>query len=139
VSNILYIQQPLVKYRRHGANVSFFVGGDDCTSFEHRERRLLWVDEQTIRAYDNMVADLAVLVAKGRLSASDGDRLSREARRIKNYYVLEHRLMEANLLDRAAVLFAALFNGHAKAAARLSPRLLPRPLYRALYSYTHKK
>ena len=57
IGQMLYIRQPLVKYRRHGGNVSFFAGGDDTTSFAHRESRLRWVDEQTVRAYDNMLAD----------------------------------------------------------------------------------
>jgi glycosyltransferase involved in cell wall biosynthesis len=133
IGQILYIQQPLVKYRRHGANVSFFAGGDDSTSFAHRENRLRWVDEQTIRAYDNMLGDLEVLRAQDRLRAAEHERLRQEALRVRKIYAVEREMMDGNILKKLRTLAGAARQGNLKFALRLTPRLLPHAAYRSLY------
>jgi glycosyltransferase involved in cell wall biosynthesis len=134
IGQILYIQQPLVKYRRHGSNVSFFAGGDDTRSFAHRESRLRWVNQQTVNAYDNMLADIEVLHRKGRLTAGERENLSREAEKVRTIYAVECDMMDGGIFKRLSALAKAAFGGHLKSAMRLSPRLLPRPLYQALYT-----
>ena len=134
VGQILYIQQPLVKYRRHGSNVSFFAGGDDTRSFAHRESRLRWVNDQTVKAYDNMLADIEVLHRKGRLTATERESLNREAEQVRTIYAVECTMMDGGMLSRLSALMKAAFGGHLKCAMRLSPRLLPRSMYRALYT-----
>jgi glycosyltransferase involved in cell wall biosynthesis len=133
IGQILYIQEPLVNYRRHGANVSFFAGGDDTRSFAHREKRLRWVNDQTVKAYDNMLADIEVLQKKGRLTEAERDRLKKEANDVRTIYAVECTMMDGGILKRVSALMGAVGGGHLKCAMRLSPRLLPRSLYRILY------
>ena len=138
IGQMLYVQQPLVKYRRHGGNVSFFAGGDDTTSFAHRESRLRWVDEQTVRAYDNMLADVELLHRKGRLTSEERDRLRREGRRIRTLYAVEREMMDGNIFKRISTLTGAAGRGHFKCALRFLPRLLPQTMYRALYQIKNR-
>ena len=135
----MFIQQPLVKYRRHDGNVSFFAGGDDTTSFAHRENRLRWVDEQTVRAYDNMLADCGhSCTGKGRLTSAERDRLSKEGRRIRTIYAVERQMMDGNILKRLSTLAGAAGRGNFKCALRFLPRLLPQAIYRALYQFRNR-
>ncbi len=139
IGQILYIQQPLVKYRRHGANASFFAGGDDSASFAHRENRLRWVDEQTISAYDTMLGDIEALHVKGRLAAAERERLSKEGRRIRTIYAIERQMLDGSLFQRLCTLAGAALQGNVKCALRFAPRLLPRAVYRALYQFLKRK
>jgi glycosyltransferase involved in cell wall biosynthesis len=138
IGQMLYIRQPLVKYRRHGGNVSFFAGGDDTTSFAHRESRLRWVDEQTVRAYDSMLADVELLHRKDRLTSEERDRLSREGRRIRTIYAVEREMMDGNIFKKISTLGGAAGRGHFKCALRFLPRLLPQAMYRALYQFNNR-
>jgi glycosyltransferase involved in cell wall biosynthesis len=139
ISQILYIREPLVKYRRHGANVSFFAGGDDNVSFAHRESRLRWVDEQTIRAYDNMLEDIELLHKRGRIGIEQRDRLRKEAQRVRGIYAVERGMMEGSFLAKMRTLAGAVWTGNWKPAMRFSPRLLPVPIYRKLYEIKHRR
>jgi glycosyltransferase involved in cell wall biosynthesis len=138
ISQILYIREPLVKYRRHGANVSFFAGGDDHVSFAHRESRLRWVNEQTVRAYDNMLGDIELLHERGRMGMEQRDRLRKEAQRVRGIYAVELGMMEGSFLAKMRTLIGAVWTGNWKPALRFSPRLLPRSVYRALYLSWHR-
>jgi glycosyltransferase involved in cell wall biosynthesis len=138
IGKILYIKQPLVKYRRHGGNVSFFAGGDDTISFQHRESRLRWVDEQTVRAYDNMLADIEVLHAKGGISTAQRDRLRKEGERVRTIYALERKMMEGNVFKKLYTLATAAAHGNLRSACRLAPRLLPQSAYEGLYTLRNK-
>jgi glycosyltransferase involved in cell wall biosynthesis len=137
IGQILYIRQPLVKYRRHRTNVSFYAGGDDTRSFEHRERRLRWVDEQTVKAYDNILADIEVLHRNGRITPPQRDRLSKEARRIRTMYAVEREMMDRSLAKKLFTLGATVEQGYLRCALRFTPRLLPEPVYRTLYQLRH--
>jgi glycosyltransferase involved in cell wall biosynthesis len=138
IGKILHIQQPLVKYRRHGGNVSFFAGGDDSLSFQHREKRLRWVDEQTVRAYDNMLADIEVLHAKGGISTAQRDRLRKEGERVRMAYDLERQMMDGSVFKKLHTLATAAAQGNLKSACRLMPRLLPQSAYESLYLFARK-
>jgi hypothetical protein len=133
IGALLYIDQPLVKYRRHEANVSFFAEREANPSFAHRENRLRWVDEKNVTAYDNMLADIDTLWKKGRLSSDERERLRVEARRIRTYFAVERQMMDGNLAQRWMTLARNLRQGHVRAALRFSTRGLPRPLYRSLF------
>jgi glycosyltransferase involved in cell wall biosynthesis len=117
LSTIAYVQKPLVKYRRHGNNVSFFAGGDDTVDFEHRERRLRWVNYQ-----------------KGRIPVAERDRLKLEAKRIRDVYAAELQMMEGNFLAKIGALFAGVAQGNFK-VLRFAPRLFPLFVYRQLYRF----
>ena len=133
IGALLYIDQPLVKYRRHEANVSFFAEREETPSFAHRENRLRWVDEKNVMAYDNMLADIDTLWRKGRLASGERDRLRAEAQRIRTYFAVERQMMDGNLAQPWLTLARNLRRGHVRAALRYSTRGLPRPLYRSLF------
>jgi glycosyltransferase involved in cell wall biosynthesis len=133
IGKMLYVDVPLVKYRRHGTNVSFLAEGSDTISFEHRERRLRWVDEKTVIAYANMIDDIALLHRNGRITAADHDSLSAEGRRVQGYYALERRMMEDGILKRVSTLMETAGRGEFRSVLRFAPRALPRKLFKALY------
>ena len=135
---MLYIHQPLVKYRRHGGNVSFFAERDDTCSFEHRERRLRWVDEKSVAAYENIIADIETLFKNGRINHVDCKRLKAEALRVRDYYAIERQMMDGCLLDRFATLARAVRHGNIHYSIRFLPRALPRPVYRAMWLLREK-
>lgn len=135
IGELLYIHQPLVKYRRHGANVSFFAENDDTGSFARRESRLRWVDEQSVRAYDNMLTDVDTLHDSGRIGAAEHVRLRREGRRIRTRYAVERRMMDGGIFKRLLTLADTVRQGNVQCAVRSLPRALPRRIYRALYLF----
>ncbi len=133
IGELLYVHQPLIKYRRHDTNVSFFAHWDDTRSFDHREKRLRWVDEKTVGAYNNMLADLEILRRDGRISSPDHERLCAEARRVRDLYDMERRMLDGDFLERLNVFAGAVRRGDAEGALLVLPRTLPRPIYRKLY------
>ena len=137
IGQIVYVQQPLVKYRRHGGNVSFFAG-EKMDSFTHRENRLRWVDEQTVRAYENMLSDIETMHREGLITSVERDRLNKEGNRIRTIYAAERQMMGGNLFGKSLVLTKLAAHGHLKRAAGLAPRLLPKSVYRRLYQFWNK-
>jgi glycosyltransferase involved in cell wall biosynthesis len=141
IGQLVYIHEPLVKYRRHGTNVSFFPGKDDpqALAFERRESRLRWVDEKTVMAYDGIIADINVLYAKSRIDAAERDRLQAEARRIRNEYAVERSMMDGNIFQRFCTLAGAVARGNVRSALKATPRALPRSVYRELYLFRERR
>jgi hypothetical protein len=133
IGELLYVHEPLVKYRRHTSNVSFLAEYDDTRSFEHREKRLRWVDEKSALAYDNLLADIKTLKRKGRISAAKGAQLKAAAWRMRENYAVERQMMEGGFGQRLITLAGTLKQGKIRSAMRSLPRALPRPLYRVLY------
>jgi hypothetical protein len=133
IGQLLYIAEPLVKYRRHEANVSFLAERDDTRSFEHREQRLRWVDEKGAAAYENMLRDLETLCARGVINEVERERLRRVALPIRDRYALERQMMEGGMLQRIGTVFGTISRGQFANALRSVPRALPKPVYRKLY------
>lgn len=138
IGELLYVHEPLVKYRRHGSNVSFFAGGDDTRSLEHRESRLRWVDEQTVAAYENIMADLALLRERGRLGAEQFTQLTAIARRMRDWYATERALIDAPIERRWRLIAGLARRGRVRDALSFLPRALPRPVYRMLYQWRRR-
>jgi glycosyltransferase involved in cell wall biosynthesis len=138
IGQILYVQQPLVKYRRHGRNVSFFAPEEGRRSFVERETRLRWVDEQTVRAYENMLSDIDRMYRDGLIGSSQRDRLRKEGNRVRTIYVAEKQMMDGTTREKLRTLTGLALRGRLKSAARLAPRLLPKSLYQNLYEVRNK-
>ena len=138
IGEMLYVHQPLIKYRRHDANVSFFADWDDTRSFEHREKRLHWVNRKTVAAFDNMICDIDLLHKTGRIDGVEHVRLREESLRIRRMYALELSLMEQCFFGRLATLVKAVIQGNISCALKSFPRGLPRSLYRSLYMLREK-
>jgi glycosyltransferase involved in cell wall biosynthesis len=133
MGQLLYINQPLVKYRRHGENASFYQGGELLRSFENRERRLRRGNEITVKTYDNLLADIDTLLKKGRIAPDECARLKVEAQRVRKPYERERQMMDQDALGRLRTIAATAVRGDLRGALRAAPRCLPRPIYRALY------
>lgn len=131
---IHYIPQPLVKYRRHGSNVSFFAGKEKLP-FESREKRLRWVNDQSIRLFEGIGNDLNTLHSKGLISAADHVRLSVGVNDMRTRYSIGRSMMDDSLIEKLFTLARAIRSGHFRCAIRNSLRLLPRPAYQTLYSW----
>src|ERR1017187_5851154 len=93
IGELYYISQPLLKYRRHQDNVSWF-SGERFRSFESREERLHWRNRATVRTYDNLLLDIETLFQKGDIASGDRDRLRAEALRVQRPYCLENRMID---------------------------------------------
>lgn len=133
LGELLYIHEPLVKYRRHGSNVSFLAGRDDTRSFTHREKRLLWVDDKHVTAYDNMMGDIQTLRGMGLISAYEITHLQAEAKRRRNFYALERDLLQGSFARNWYILGQTACKGDFILVFRFLPRALPKAMYRALY------
>jgi hypothetical protein len=138
IGELLYVHRPLIQYRRHDTNVSFFAHWDDTRSFDHREKRLRWVDAKTVGAYDNLLADADTLHRKGRITAAEHRRLRAAGRRVRDLYALEQAMLDAPFFERLGLVARALFTGNLRGACYVLPRALPRPAYRTLYLWRQR-
>jgi len=136
---MLYVHSPVLKYRRHDSNVSFFAGWDDTRSFEHREKRLRWVNEKTVGAYDNMIMDIETLFVNGKISETERASLRDEAVRVRAKTATELRMMTGGFFDKVSAVLGAVFRGDLHCAIKSSARLMPRPIYRRFYIYRARK
>jgi glycosyltransferase involved in cell wall biosynthesis len=141
IGQLLYVHEPLVKYRRHGNNVSFFPGKDDAQAlaFERRESRLRWVDEKTVMAYDGILKDIDVLHTKGQITAARRNQLRAEAQRVQCFYSVEREMIDGGIMRRLFTLARTAASGNFSCAIRATPRALPRSLYRSLYLLREKR
>jgi len=133
IGELLYVHKPLVKYRRHAHNVSFFAKRDDSRSFDHRETRLRWVNEKSVAAYANMLADLDILRQRGRIGSDEYGRLQAEGQRVRDLYATERRMMDGSFFERLGIVTGAVLGGKVRCAWQVLPRTLPRSAYRTLY------
>jgi glycosyltransferase involved in cell wall biosynthesis len=136
---MLYVHSPVLKYRRHDSNVSFFADWDDTRSFEHREKRLLWVNKKTVDAYDNMLTDIETLFSNKKISEAERKSLRDEAIRVRAKIATELLMMTGNYLDKIGAVVGAAFRGDIHCAAKSSARLMPLPMYRWFYIYRAKR
>jgi glycosyltransferase involved in cell wall biosynthesis len=132
IGEMFYIPEALVKYRRHDSNVSFSPA-EKRFSFEHRERRLKWVDEQSAKLFEGIICDLQILHQNGKINSSEHKRLGEQANFMRSSYAVEREMMEGNMLKRFLTVASAVWRGELQSAWRSAPRLLPRRIYRALY------
>lgn len=134
IGEMHYIDRPLVKYRRHGGNISFLGDLDDTQSVEERERRLRSLDKQSSQSLQNVIDDIEIFYQKGGIRLGDHDLLIKRVQTFKDYYDFELSLLRAGFLQRMGIFFAGFCSGNARLALRFFPRLLPSQIYRFLYS-----
>jgi glycosyltransferase involved in cell wall biosynthesis len=138
LGELRYVDRPLVKWRRHGGNVSF-LEGEALASFDEREKRLRWVDNATIMAFEDILKDIDRLRIRGRLSGDESRRLVREARRVQGFFRLERAMMEGPSVRSLLTWCRALGKGDIRSSLGVAPRLLPRRLYRRLYTAKERR
>lgn len=133
IGKLFYINRPLVEYRRHGDNATFFHGGEVIHSFENREKRLLRGNQMTVKTFENLVEDIETLQKKGNISSDECSRLRSEARRVQRPFEIESKMMRGSAMDRVRTLAETALSGDFRGFLRAAPRGLPNGLYRRLY------
>ena len=133
IGSMVYIDEPLVRYRRHGANVSFLAESDDTDGFQHREQRLEWVNSQTVDALDNIAADLREL-SDEHLPQASRRIVETHLASVRSQYLLELKMMRSRWPARVNYWLTAVAQGNLVAARYSMARLLPRGLYRLLFN-----
>ena len=147
INGILYIDRPLVKYRRHDNNFSFH-GADDTldrkssSAYDAKCRDAL---KGLAMSYEAMIHDIA---AMRRMDCYESEYLAsveREGRRIQSLYLLKRQMISEPFLQRLRAIFQILSRGGPRVALTWAPQLLPRRLYhmsrgikRTAMGYLHK-
>lgn len=131
---ILYINRPLVKYRRHEGNVSFHAADDALdpklsNAYDAKRRSVL---NLTVATYDAIIKDIDQLRQMGTHCQQYLARMEQEALRIRELYLLEAQMMSEGFLGRAHVMLQLLLHGAPQRAFGLAPQILPRKLYHKL-------
>jgi len=138
IGQLLYVHQPLVKYRRHGDNASFFLGGETLRSFENREKRLRQGNQMTVNTFNNLIEDIETLSRTGRITPRECTRLKTEIQRLRKPYAFERKMMDASPLGRLLAVAVTAKRGDLRLALRSAPRCLPKALYRSLYIFRER-
>ena len=140
INGILYINRPLIKYRRHAQNISFHavdahLDRKSLVGYDAKRRATL---HQLITAYDAAVHDIEILGQMGLYDLQYLAGVEQEARRVQELYALELQMMSENLAVRAGALYIVLLNNGTREALKLAPQLLPRLQYHKLRDIKRK-
>jgi len=104
----------------------------ETISFESRERRLKWTNEQSVRLFNGIIRDSNLLFQKGRISQWLLDRLTDQALKMKAKREVELAMMSGSFFSRLLFLVHVALEGDVRNACRYSVRLLPPMLYRPM-------
>jgi glycosyltransferase involved in cell wall biosynthesis len=133
--SVTYIKEPLVRYRRHGNNVS---AGNleglsmDKASFKVTEEKRLRTYTRFASAFAALACDLQTARDKGLVTADEFPKLNREITRQREMLQMTIRCIRSPGLSVFGTLCQLLHRGAGpRTIMRLLPRLLPLPLFRA--------
>ncbi len=131
---VYYINEPLVRYRLHGANLYKYLSGDrapmDLWSLEQFEKRLLTGFQNRAIMYQTFLQDLRTTKRLGIFEASNYNELMKEAERQVDRLTLMNRFLQNGLLARWRSLPSLLRTGLDRRDRKLLiSRLLPMWFY----------
>lgn len=131
IEGILYVNRPLVKYRRHDENLSFHAADAalDRKSFDAYDAKRRALLHQLVTSYDAIIHDIDALRQTNSHNLRYLAKVELEARRVRELYVLERQIISETFPGRVRTLFQILSRGGPRPALRLAPQLLPRRLY----------
>lgn len=134
LNGLLYINKPLIKYRRHGLNFSFHTSDDNLDRKSHAEydRKLKATLIELAAAYDVISRDIETLRQKNSHDKQYLASVEQEAQRIKGIYALELKLASENFPNRVLTLLDALAHSGLQNTLRFVPQLFPRRQYHQL-------
>lgn len=134
VAGILYIDRPLVKYRRHDDNLSFHAVDDapDENSFDAYDAKRKKILDLTATSYDGIIWDIGTLRRMNNHDPQYLARLEQEACRTRELLVLEARMISDRFPGRLLALLRILSVGSFRRALKLAPQILPRLIYHKL-------
>lgn len=128
---IIYVNQPLVKYRVHGANVFIRTRKRyaDLQSLKQQEDRVRRDFRNRETMYRSFVLDLQKAKTLGLLGASEFDRATAEAERRQQKFALMGKFLESGFLNKCRILSKLRRDGvNGSEFQQLVHRLVPRPL-----------
>jgi len=134
VGKVYYINEPLVRYRLHGANLYKYLSGDrapmNLWDLEQFELRLLNGFKNRAIMYGAFLQDLRTASRLGVLGASDSNALVKEAESQHNRLMLTCQFLQNGLFAKCRTLPSLLRAGlNPRERKLLISRLLPTWLY----------
>jgi hypothetical protein len=131
---VYYINEPLVRYRLHGANLYKYLSGDrapvDLWSLKQFESRLLAGFKNRVIMHGAFLQDLRTARRLGDLEASDYNELMKEAECQHNRLTLMNRFLQDGFLTKCRLLPSLLRSRlDRKERKVLLSRLLPTWMY----------
>ena len=128
---IIYVNQPLVKYRVHGGNV--FIRSRkrcaDLSSLQRQEDRVRRDFRNRETMYRAFVLDLQKAKTLGLIGASEFERTTTEAERRQQRFALMGKFLESGFFNKCRILSKLRHDGVRGAEfQQLLQRLVPRPL-----------
>ena len=133
--SVIYIKEPLVRYRRHGSNVS--AGNLNCLSIDNDsfnviEEKRLRINTRFAIAFAALAYDLQTAREKGLVTTDEFQKLNREITRQRDVLQMMIRCIQSPGLSASGTLCRLLFKGGGpRTFIRLLPRLLPLSVFRA--------
>ena len=128
---IIYVNQPLVKYRVHGSNVFIRTRKRyaDLQSLQRQEDRVRRDFRNRETMYRSFAFDLQKAKTLGLLGTSEFDRATAEAERRRQKFALMGKFLESGFFNKCRILSKLRRDGVSGAEfQQLVHRLLPRPL-----------
>ncbi len=140
VGGLLYVNEPLVKYRLHGANAYLNNGksGHQLRDLEHRENRLRreWRNRETM--YGSFRLDLQKARQKGLTDKATFEKTIREIERAHQRYLLMGRFLEESVPQKIKILSQLRKIKLSKAERNcLTKRLIPKPIFLRVLRIRH--
>ena len=134
VGKVFYVNEPLVRYRLHGANLHKYLSGDRApltlASLEEQESRFLTGNKNRAIMYETFLLDLHTAKQLGVLEESDYTEMVKQAKCLYQRISLTSRFLEGGLLTKCRMLPSLLRTGlDRKERKLLLSRLLPTWLY----------
>jgi glycosyltransferase involved in cell wall biosynthesis len=134
LGKVYYINEPLVRYRLHGANLYKYLSGDQApvnlSSLEQFEARLLTGYKNRAVMYAAFLHDLHTAREMGPAAGADYNDMVNEAGRLENRLSLMNQYLESGLLAKYRILPPLLRTGLDRSERKLLlSRLAPAWLY----------
>ena len=128
----LYVNEPLVKWRLHGANIDKYLksgkGGTDLKGLERQESRFQRKLHDSETMYGAFLLDLETARQREVISVATFEKVARETERRRKRFSLISKYLESGIFRKSRILRELRRIGLDKEESRiLSRRLLPRP------------
>jgi glycosyltransferase involved in cell wall biosynthesis len=129
---LVYINEPLVKYRLHGSNtyVRNKKRGVDLKSLEQQEDRYRRDFRGRETMHKTFLLDLEKAKSQGLIGNADYEKTVKEATRLRRRFSLMRRFLESGFLDKCRTLSLLQKEGLDKQESKfLFRHLIPQPLF----------
>ena len=135
VGKIIFVNRPLIRYRRHGDNLSFHSKDMACTSYTSQVAKRQIALKRHINAYDAILADICTLEGMHKYDRAYSLELGQETKRVKRLCELELRFLTEGFGARATTMIEILKHSGMHLFTRLLPQLLPKYIYHRLRNF----